>query len=128
MREFLKDIKDIIKNPIELDCVLKRTEKLYDVIFKEMENLANYKEEEMSRIEAKQDEQDKKMDELELKMKDLVKEMYGEEGDFEIVCPYCNCEFELDLDEGETEIVCPECTNIIELDWDETNFDQNEEN
>ena len=37
--------------------------------------------------------------------------------DFEIVCPYCNYEFFIDIDENKTEITCPECQNVIELDW-----------
>ena len=37
--------------------------------------------------------------------------------DFEIVCPYCNYEFVIDVDENKTEVECPECQNVIELDW-----------
>jgi UDP:flavonoid glycosyltransferase YjiC (YdhE family) len=37
--------------------------------------------------------------------------------DFEIVCPYCNYEFIIDMAENKTEIECPECKNTIELDW-----------
>ena len=37
--------------------------------------------------------------------------------DFEIVCPYCNNEFVVDMDEDKTEVTCPECENVIELDW-----------
>ena len=46
------------------------------------------------------------------------KDIYDEDGfDFEIVCPYCNYEFIIDLDENKSEIECPECKNMIELDW-----------
>ena len=49
----------------------------------------------------------------------MKKDLYVEdEGfDFEIVCPYCNYEFVIDVDDEKTEVECPECNNIIELDW-----------
>ena len=48
----------------------------------------------------------------------IEKEIYAEDGfDFEIVCPYCNYEFVIDMDENQKEVKCPECNNIIELDW-----------
>lgn len=40
-----------------------------------------------------------------------------DEFDFEIVCPYCNNEFVIDMDEDRKEVICPECENVIELDW-----------
>ena len=48
----------------------------------------------------------------------IEKDIYDEDGfDFEIVCPYCNYEFVIDVDDNKTEVQCPECKNIIELDW-----------
>ena len=48
----------------------------------------------------------------------IEKDIYSEDGfDFEIVCPYCNYEFIIDMDENKTEVTCPECSNTIELDW-----------
>ncbi len=62
----------------------------------------------------------------------IEKDIYSEDGfDFEIVCPYCDYEFIIDLDENKTEIECPECQNIIELDWtgdiDEENQNQDKQ-
>ena len=37
--------------------------------------------------------------------------------EFEIVCPYCNYQFETEFDENQKEVKCPECNNVIELDW-----------
>ena len=44
-------------------------------------------------------------------------DIYDDDFDFEIVCPYCNNEFVVDFDENTTEVTCPECENKIELDW-----------
>ena len=120
MHQFIKDLENNISNPKELDYILKRTEKLFDVVFKTVENIMDFKESEMDKLEAKQDEQNKRIDEITLKMKELCSDIYDEDyGDFEIVCPYCNHEFDADIDETKDEIICPECNNIIELDWDE---------
>jgi len=41
----------------------------------------------------------------------------GNDMDFAIICPYCNYEFDAEIDEQFNEIKCPECGNTIELDW-----------
>ena len=120
MKSFLKDIKENIKNPEDLDYVLLRTEKLFDVVLKQVEEIANYKEEEMNKLQERQKEQHEKIIEMEEKMKQISMDMYDEEyGEFEIICPYCNFNFAADIDENIVEIECPECNNIIELDWNE---------
>jgi hypothetical protein len=47
--------------------------------------------------------------------------------DFEMICPYCNCEFNAEIGQSKTEIKCPECNNIIELDWNGNPDDNNDE-
>lgn len=64
---------------------------------------------------------------VEKKIAKIEEELYiaddNEEYNFEIVCPYCNCEFETEIDELKTEVTCPECNNVIELDWNEEEGD-----
>ena len=124
MNEFIEDLKTNIKDSKELDYLLNRTEKLYDTVFSTMEKIMDYKEDEMKELENRQEEQNKKMDDLVLRMKELYNDIYDEDYyDFEIVCPYCNHEFDANIDENITEITCPECENIIELDWNEESDD-----
>lgn len=40
-----------------------------------------------------------------------------DEFDFEIVCPYCDNEFLIDINGENSKIECPKCNNVIELDW-----------
>lgn len=120
MNEFIEDLKNNIKDNKELDYLLSRTEKLYDTVFSTMEKIMDFKEDEMKELETRQKEQNKKMDDLVLRMKELYNDIYDEDYcDFEIVCPYCNHAFDANIDENITEIACPECENIIELDWNE---------
>ena len=119
MKDFVKDLKDNIKNPEELKYLLERTEKFFDIVIREVEEIMNYKEKEIADLEEKQRKHGEKIDEMSEKMKTLCKDIYDEDyEDFEIICPYCNYEFDADIDETSTEVVCPECNNVIELDWD----------
>ena len=55
---------------------------------------------------------------LEEKLDKMAKELYVNDiYDIEIICPYCNYQFETEFDENKTEVKCPECNNLIELDW-----------
>ena len=60
----------------------------------------------------------------------IEKDIYADgEFDFEIVCPYCDYEFFIDVDENRTEVTCPECQNVIELDWSgDTDEEENNHN
>ena len=47
----------------------------------------------------------------------IESDIYEENIETEIVCPYCNSEFlAVIVDDEENEIECPDCHNIIELD------------
>lgn len=46
----------------------------------------------------------------------IENDIYEEDFDFDITCPYCNEQFVADI-ESKTEIKCPKCQNTIELDW-----------
>ena len=119
MKQYLKDIEQNVKDPQILKYLLSRTEKLYEVIFKEVENIANFKEKEMDKIEEKQAVQNKRIEEMEKRLKNMYQDVYEEDEYFEVICPYCNTKFEADIDETVNEYICPECHNTIELDWDE---------
>ena len=122
MHQFLNDIKENIKNPEDLKYLLGRTEKLFDIVLKEVEEIVNFKEEEMDKLEEKQKEQDARIEEMQQQVKNLCIDVYEEDYEnFEIICPYCNYRFDADIDETNKEIICPECNNFIELDWDEDN-------
>ena len=127
MKQFVKDLEENIENPKDLKYILKRSENLFDVVFSEINKLADREAERLKEMRKKQKHNEKRMDELESKMHYLdenldylIKDIYGnEDGEFKITCPYCNYEFNLDIDEDEVEILCPECKNIIELDWND---------
>lgn len=78
------------------------------------------KEQKLAILEQKQSELEAKLEKFEETVKKIEKDIYvNDTYDFEIICPYCNCEFETELDELKMEVRCPECNNLIELDWNE---------
>lgn len=115
---FLEDIDKNIKNKDDLDYIKSRFAQFLDVVLDQMDHIIQYKNEELAELERKQEELAQKMDKMEQIMDNIERDIYSDDGfDFEIVCPYCNYEFVIDVDENKTEVECPECNNIIELDW-----------
>ena len=117
-KKFMDDIQNNIKDKEDLEYVQQRFAKFLDVVLDQMDKILNYKEEQMNELEQMQKEINKKFEEMQKTVDNIEKDIYEDEDyDFEIICPYCDCEFAINLDEENTEIECPECNNIIELDW-----------
>ena len=115
---FIKDIEANIKNKEDVNYIKSRFAEFLDVVLQQMDHIIDYRKGEVEELEKKQKELDDKMDKMENIVRNIEKDIYSEDGfDFEIVCPYCDYEFVIDVDENKTEIECPECGNIIELDW-----------
>lgn len=117
-KSFLDDIEKNIKNEEDLAYIKERFTSFLDIVLTQMDYIMDYKKAEIEELENKQKEMDDKMQKMQDVIDNIEKDIYSEDGfDFEIVCPYCNYEFVIDVDENKTEIQCPECENMIELDW-----------
>ena len=117
-KSFLDDIEKNIKDKDDLEYIKQRFSAFMDVVLNQMDSIMNYKDEKINELEKMQNELDARMAKMQQVIDHIEKDIYDEEGfDFEIVCPYCNYEFVIDLDENKSEIECPECKNMIELDW-----------
>ena len=83
-------------------------------IEKELKKLLN----EVQEMKENQKIMNDKINKMQNVINHIQSDMYmDDQFDFEIICPYCENEFLVDMDENETEVKCPECNNIIELDW-----------
>lgn len=126
-KSFLDDIEKNIKNKEDLEYVKKRFTTFLDTIVDYMDNIIDYKKEKLEKLESNQQKMEEKISKMQKVINNIEKDIYLEDGfDFEIVCPYCNYEFIIDLDENKTEVECPECGNTIELDWT-GNIEKNDE-
>ena len=115
---FLKDIEKNLKNKEDLEYVKVRFSMFVDKVIDQMDMIVDYKTQKMNEIEQKQKEIDNKMSKMQEIIDNIEKDIYSDEGfDFEIICPYCDNQFVIDVDEDKTEVECPVCNNIIELDW-----------
>lgn len=75
-------------------------------------------EKKLDMILQNQQELENKINKLEKSMNRIESDIYSDDNfDLEIMCPYCNYEFMVDMDEDKKEVICPECENVIELDW-----------
>lgn len=117
-KSFLDDIEKNIKNKEDLEYVKERFASFLDVVLDQMDYIMEYKKEEIEKLEQTQNKLSTQISQMQQVIDNIEKDIYSDDGfDFEIVCPYCNYEFIIDVDENKTEIECPECQNIIELDW-----------
>ncbi len=117
-QKFLEDMEKNLKNKEDLNYVKARFSMFVEKVIDEMDMLIDYKEQRMMELEEKQKEIDGKINQMQQIIDNIEKDIYSEEGfDFEIICPYCDNQFVIDVDENKTEIECPVCNNIIELDW-----------
>ncbi len=117
-KSFLDDIEKKIKNKEDLDFIKLRFAQFVDVVLDKIDYIVDYKNEEMQKLKESQKQIEEKMSKMQQVIDNIEKDIYVEDGfDFEIVCPYCNSEFVIDMDENKKEVECPDCKNIIELDW-----------
>ena len=138
---FMNDLEKNIKNKEDLEYVKGRTTEFMNVVLDQMEHILTYKEDKLSQIEKIQKDLSTKINNIQREIEDIEQDIYlddsdeyevddEEDYDFEIVCPYCDNEFLIDLNQENSEIECPNCNNVIELDWtgnledsqEETNF------
>ena len=121
-KKILKDLEKNIKDKEDFEYVKNQMTNLFMIFFNEIDNLKELYEEKVDTILARQSAVEDKINKMEGTLKNIEKDIYLDEeetADFEIVCPYCNNEFIIEMDELKDEVQCPECKNMIELDWND---------
>ncbi|MBO6243041.1 MAG: hypothetical protein J6O41_00510 [Clostridia bacterium] len=107
---FLEDIEKNIKNKEDLLYIKQR----FTSFINDMTN----SQKKLNNLEERQIQLEEKINNIQRTLDNIEKDIYSDDAfDFEIVCPYCDNEFIIDIDENKTEIECPNCKNVIELDW-----------
>lgn len=119
--EILEELEKNIKNKDDLDYIKSQVYSISMLFLDEVDKLTELSLDRLNVMIDREKELAKKISKMEKIINNLEKEVFvAPEGDFEIICPYCNTEFIEDLTSGiEHEVRCPECGNVIELDWHE---------
>ena len=119
--KIVEDLDNKIENKKDLEYIKSQIYNLSIIFMDELDKISELNLDKMNKIIEKHKELVNRMQNLEEKMDKLQKDIYIEDDEdinFEIICPYCNTEFEVDMsDEIKNEVICPECENRIELDW-----------
>lgn len=117
-KNFLDDIEKNIKNKEDLEYIKERFSSFMGTMLDKIDDVMESRKEDIEKIEKSQKQIEEKIQKMQSIIDNIEKDIYAEDGfDFEIVCPYCNYEFIIDIDENRKEVECPECKNTIELDW-----------
>ncbi|MDR0979220.1 MAG: TFIIB-type zinc ribbon-containing protein [Lachnospiraceae bacterium] len=118
-KEVMDNLNNSIKDEESLKIAKEQITNLMQACLDEMDSLTEKTTKAVQIILQKQLELEQKVTEIDSTVTMMERDFYDDDNDFEIICPYCNHEFFVDLDEGRTEVVCPECNNSIELNWNE---------
>lgn len=111
---FLKEVEKNLTNKEDIKNIKNIFEKFIKFSLKEMNNNLQIAENKIKTLENKM----KDMEKIEEKLNNLEKDISTNKGyDFEIMCPYCDTDFIVDIENEEDDIICPNCKKTIELDW-----------
>ncbi len=115
-KSIIADINDNIHDEKEREYINKKVAELSMLNMKIIEEITSVMKNKIDNIEKSQKLIENKLNHIEASVTGIENDMYNDEFDFEIVCPYCNTQFVADI-ESKSDIKCPECQNVIELDW-----------
>lgn len=109
-QEIISEIEDRITDKDDLIFIKDEMSKVSIIFIDLIERMSGIVEEKICNIESK-------LDNIEDSLNSIKEDIYEDDEETEVVCPYCNNEFYAKIgNEIESEVECPECHNIIELD------------
>ena len=125
IRTILKEIEKNLKTEEDIEFAKTKVLELYEIFSNELENLQENLTNRLDIVATKYSLLEDKLEIVENVIDKIKQDIYiedKEEYDLDIVCPYCDKEFTIDMDESEelqNVVTCPKCNNIIELDWND---------
>lgn len=122
IKNIISDLQNNINNEKDLDYAKTKLFELYTAFADELEEIETSCNKKVDVIGARYSILEAKIDEIENELSKIEKDIYidenEEEYDLDIICPYCETEFTIDMSEElKNSVICPECNKEIELDW-----------
>jgi len=120
----MKDLEENIENKEDYEYIKGQISNLFMMFFNELDEMKGMYEKKIDAILDRQSKFDEKISRIENAVNNIQKDIYMEDmNEFEIICPYCDHEFVVELNEIKDEVICPKCNNAIELDWNDCGLD-----
>ena len=124
-KRIMEEIEKTISNEEEKKFVKSKLAELSISFIDIIDRITKATDMKIKEIEKNQNNIERKMSSIESIVDSIESDIYEDDEtdsdyEFEVICPYCNYEFSVDVDGVQKdEIECPECHNVIELDWNE---------
>lgn len=117
-QKILDDLKEHIKDEQELQYVNKKFVEASILFLEMIDEISENFESRLHELEEQQVFVEGKIKRMQEVVNNIENDIYEEDYNFDIMCPYCNNEFSATVEnDSQKEVQCPECSNIIELDW-----------
>ncbi len=124
--DIMTEIENKITNEEDLKFVKNKISELSIIFIDVIDRMSEVVEERITNLEQSQRNVENKITKIQSSMDSIEQDIYNDDSEIEITCPYCNSDFLAEFnEEAENEIECPECHNVIELDL---NADYDEDN
>lgn len=119
-QKILEELKENIKDEKELEYVNKKVAEISIIFLDIIDEISNNFENRLHELEEQQVFVEGRLRNIQSVVKNIESDIYEDEFNFDIICPYCNNEFSANVEnDSQKEVQCPECHNVIELDWNE---------
>lgn len=119
-QEIMNEIDNKITDEEQLNFVKSKISEISIIFIDIIDRMSEIVDEKVLSIEKGQKNIEKQLAKVQNTIDTIEKDIYEDNFETEIVCPYCNNEFFTEINDAEeNEIECPECHNIIELDLNE---------
>lgn len=116
-REIMNELDEKITDKKQLNFVKSKLSEISIIFVDIIDRMSEIVEDKVFNIEKGQKNIESRLTKIQNVIDSIESDIYEENIETEIVCPYCNSEFlAVIVDDEENEIECPDCHNIIELD------------
>lgn len=115
--ELLNEIDQNITDEKQNQYVKNKISDLSIIFIDIIDRMSEMLDQRISKIEKSQINIENRLEGIQSLIDAIEEDVYDDNSDIEITCPYCNYDFIAEFNENENnEIECPECHNIVELD------------
>ena len=126
-KKIIETLEKNIKDKESLNLAKEQNDNVVKDVFETYDTILEKYEEDIHNLVQINVEYEKRIDDLDKRLKSIEKLIEMEDYDIFVCCPYCGFEFQTEYNEEIEEIPCPECGKLIEIDWSDDD-DEDDDN